>query len=85
MKRRICNIFTILALGLACAHAQVRPQELEIASLRFEGNETFRDDDLLSVIRTRETPAGFWKFLYKISEKLGDKPEYFDPPQFLQK
>ena len=84
MKRRICNIFTILALGLACAHAQVRPQELEIASLRFEGNETFRDDDLLSVIRTRETPAGFWKFLYKISEKLGDKPEYFDPPLFDQ-
>ena len=84
MRRRICEIVFLLAACASLVRAQDRLRELEITDLRFEGNETFRDDVLLTVMRTKETPAGFWQFLYKISEKLGDQPEYFDPLAFDQ-
>jgi len=74
----MCEIVFLLVACAGIVRAQDRLRELEIADLRFEGIETFRDDVLLSVVRTKATPAGFWQFLYKISEKLGDKPEYFD-------
>jgi outer membrane protein insertion porin family len=84
MKRWTCALVFLLLACAAYVRAQDRLRALEIANLRFEGNETFRDDVLLSVMRTKETPAGFWQFLYKISEKLGDKPEFFDPLLFEQ-
>lgn len=59
--------------------AQESSREYEVARIHFEGNETLRSDVLLGVMQTRPTPAAFWQFLYTISEKLGDKPEYFDP------
>lgn len=64
--------------------SQDRWQGFEISRIRFEGNESFRDDALLAVMTSKESPAGFWKFLYTISEKLGDKPEYFDRVLFEQ-
>lgn len=52
----------------------------EIRSIRFEGNETFSDYELMKVMRTRETPGFFDKFLYNhISERLGRKKEYLNP------
>ena len=84
MRRWICEIVFLLAACASLVRAQDRLRELEIANLRFEGNESFHDDVLLAVMRTKETPAGFWQFLYKISEKLGDKPEFYDPLAFDQ-
>ena len=84
MRRRICEIAFLLVACACIVRAQDRLRQLEIADLHFQGNETFRDDVLLSVMRTKETPADFWQFLYKISEKLGDKPEFFDPLAFDQ-
>lgn len=84
MRRRIVYIVFQAAMCCASVQSQERWFELEVDDIRFEGNETFRDDVLRDVIRTKETPAGFWKFLFKISEKLGDKPEYFDPVLFGQ-
>jgi outer membrane protein insertion porin family len=72
----------MLSTVFACG--QDRWRDLEVATIRFEGNETFRDDALLNVTRLKESPAGFWKFLYTISEKLGERPEYFDPVLFEQ-
>jgi outer membrane protein insertion porin family len=68
--------------GLAVAQTALR--SLEVSSVRFEGNEIMSEDDLTSVIQTRETPAAFWKLLYKVSEKLGERPQYFDPLIFDQ-
>jgi outer membrane protein assembly factor BamA len=84
MKLWISTIVLLLTVCAGIAQGQERLRDLEIADLRFEGNETFREDVLLSVMTTKETPAGFWQFLYKISSKLGDKPEFFDPLAFDQ-
>lgn len=70
--------YFLLILGAVPVLAQESLREYEVASIRFEGNETLRSDVLLGVMQTRPTPAAFWKFLFTISEKLGDKPEYFD-------
>ena len=80
------SIYTVLCFILftVFAQAQDRWRGLEVARIQFDGNETFRDDELLNVVRLKESPAGFWKFLYTISEKLGDKPVYFDPVLFSQ-
>jgi outer membrane protein assembly factor BamA len=84
MKLRTSTIVLMLIVCAGIAQGQERLRDLEIVDLRFEGNETFRDDVLLSVMTTKETPAGFWQFLYKISSKLGDGPEFFDPLAFDQ-
>ena len=84
MNKRILYSIVLVVACSCLLRSQVHWQDLEVAKIRFEGNETFRDDALLAVMRTKETPAAFWQFLYKISEKLGDKPEYFDRLQFEQ-
>jgi outer membrane protein insertion porin family len=66
------------------AAAQTAVRSLEVGKIRFDGNEILSDDDLATVIQTRETPAAFWKLLFKLSEKLGERPEYFDPYVFDQ-
>jgi outer membrane protein insertion porin family len=63
------------------ARAQVRP--IEVSSLRFEGNDAFGDGILEDVIQTRESSGAFMHFLYdNITEKLGGRPEYYDPVVF---
>ena len=84
MKLRSLHIVLLLLCCSPVVRTQDRWQGLEVARIRFEGNESFHDDALLAVMRTKESPAGFWKFMYKISEKLGDKPEYFGRLLFEQ-
>ncbi len=84
MNSRSLHIALLLIFCISLVHSQGRLQGLEVSRIRFEGNESFRDDALLAVMRTKESPAGFWKFMNKISEKLGDKPEYFDRLLFEQ-
>ncbi|HAL55162.1 MAG TPA: hypothetical protein DCP63_01470, partial [Bacteroidetes bacterium] len=79
-KSLVC-LLLLLSFGQT-SFAQESIRSYEVDKIRFVGNETLRDDLLLAVIQTRETPMGIWKFLYKISEKLGDKPELFDPLAF---
>ncbi|MBI3586310.1 MAG: BamA/TamA family outer membrane protein [Ignavibacteriales bacterium] len=82
MKYRLIIFCCIIACVWSVAYSQIPWRELEVAKIRFEGNEELRDDALIATLQMRETPSGIWKFLYKISEKLGDKPEYFDPIVF---
>ncbi len=84
MNYRSLSIALFLAFGSSLVLSQDRWKGLEVSKIRFEGNETFHDDALLEVMQTKESPAGFWKFMYKISEKLGDKPEFFDRLLFEQ-
>ena len=83
MLRSVLGLLLVLWLP-SLAAAQIALRSLEVSAIRFEGNEVLHDDDLASVIQTRETPAAIWKLLYKISEKLGQRPEYFDPYVFDQ-
>jgi len=49
-----------------------------IRSISFVGNNSFSDGDLRSVILTKESPASFFRFTYKII-RLGGPPQYLDP------
>lgn len=64
------------------ASAQEVTHEFEVSRIVFEGNKTFDENDLRSIMQTRETPGWFWKTMYKVSEKIGEKAEYFDPVAF---
>ena len=75
----------LLILCSAPVLAQVAAQKYEVGQLRFEGNETLKDDQLLNVMNTRETPWVVWKWIYHLFDKEilgGQKPEYFDPVTF---
>ena len=56
---------------------------LEIGSIEFHGNESFSGGTLQDVLESHESPGWFSQFLYRtLGEKLGSKPEYFDPETF---
>lgn len=71
-KKRYILLWTCFVGLLSAAGAQ---EQYEVHSLQFEGNHILSDDELLSVVQTRETPWWLWKALYS-------KPEYFDPIVF---
>ncbi len=55
----------------------------EIREIRFSGNSAFSDGTLKDVLASKESPGCFSKFLYHVfGEKLGSKPEFFDPALF---
>ncbi|MGA3286678.1 MAG: BamA/TamA family outer membrane protein [Bacteroidota bacterium] len=82
------NFILTILLSILCSVpvlAQVAAQKYEVGQLRFEGNETLKDDQLLNVMNTRETPWVVWKWIYHWFDKEifgGQKPEYFDPITF---
>jgi outer membrane protein assembly complex protein YaeT len=82
------NFILIILFSILCSVfvlAQVAAQKYEVGQLRFEGNETLNDDQLLNVMNTRETPWRVWKWIYRRFDKEilgGQKPEYFDPITF---
>jgi outer membrane protein insertion porin family len=85
MKRCIYGLLTlgpVVCAGTLCAqtnHGRTN-DVFEVDDISFMGNEAIGSTELLSVIATKETPAGFWTFVYKhISERIGEAPEYFDP------
>lgn len=84
MTFRYLHIVLLLVFCSPLVLSQDVWQGFEISSIRFEGNESFREDALLAVMRTKESPAGFWKFMHTISTKLGEEPEYFDRLLFDQ-
>ena len=56
---------------------------LETGKIEFKGNTAFGDGDLKEVMHSKETSSGFSQFLFRtFGEKLGSKPEYFDPITF---
>lgn len=77
-----CGLLLILSAlqTVAGSPAQGSNAQFEVRTIRFEGNETFSNTELMQVMQTRETPGFFDKFLYNsISERLGRKNEYFNP------
>ena len=74
----------LLLLMMRAPHgsAQEQAKRYEIHTLRFDGNTIISSGVLRSVVVTRQTPGLFWRILYKVSEKLGEKPEYYDPVVF---
>src|SRR5690554_242067 len=56
---------------------RIYPQQFELKSISFEGNETFSSSALSSVLLSEETPGWFYQFLNSFTP-LGAPPVYFD-------
>ncbi len=78
--------FAIIILSLITnTFTQSQTSKYEVGKIEFIGNNKIGDDELLSIIRTRETPWAFWKWIYNRFDKEilgGQKPEYYDPLTF---
>lgn len=69
-------IFVLLSILVTFVEAQ--EQNFELKKIRFKGNKTLSDKELYSVLVSRESPSKFWQILYKINDRLGDKPQYLE-------
>ena len=75
------NILVAASLGYASTRLSMQASvkdSFEIHKIVFTGNQSFDDETLKDLITSKETPGGVSKFLYKIYQKLGSAPEYFD-------
>jgi outer membrane protein assembly factor BamA len=89
-ERIVLYTFFILLLGLflPCGntYAQYQPVETDsilIDDISFEGHSAFSSSDLNNLILTRESPAGFWVFMYdNIYEGIGVEQQFFDYPTY---
>ena len=82
---KIIPIILFVSIGTSFSPAQEADHGYEVGAIRFEGNKDLNNDQLLSVIHTRETPWAVWKWIYKRFDKEilgGQKPVYFDPIVF---
>lgn len=49
-----------------------------VHSVSFYGNKSFPEDDFRAIMLTKESPASFYRFVYRVFH-IGNQPEYFDP------
>jgi len=75
--RRYALLLTLSAISVV-AMSQETYTDYEVGGISLSGNATLKTEELLAVIQTKESPLWLWKALYKISESVGKKPEYFD-------
>ena len=83
--RKLIPIILLIPICISFSSAQVAEHGYEVGAIRFEGNKELNYDQLLNVIRTRETPWAAQKWIYNRFKKeilFGQKPEYFDPVIF---
>jgi len=71
------GIILVLLISVSLI-TKAQETNFELKEINFKGNKTLSSKDLKSVIISRESPGKFWQFLYKISERLGDKPSYIE-------
>lgn len=75
MKLLIRSVF-LLIIVITSLHAQ-EEMKFELSSINFDGNNNIPDKAILGVLRSKETPNGFFQFINKYSS-LGAPPEYID-------
>ncbi len=70
----------IILVLLIFASFTAKAQEInfELKKINFKGNKTLPSKELKKVIISKGSPGKFWQFLYKISERLGNKPSYIE-------
>lgn len=78
-----CLFLAVLLLPSATLLAQTDPSlydSVQVADIRFEGNATFDDGDLLSLLSTQSSPSGFTVWIY---ENLGSRFPFAQEPRFF--
>lgn len=84
LLKRHCAVIAMLFLLLDPSTSQPRDDERVIGAVSFVGNETYPDDELASIVRSKESPSSVLVFLNKISfGSLGSPRLYFDQPMFV--
>ena len=68
-------IFAGLFFAVPIASAQ---EGAFVHSISFSGNNSFSENDLRNVMLTKEAPAPFYRFVYRIF-RIGKPTELFDP------
>ncbi len=75
MKLLIRSVFLlIIVISPLIAQEEMR---FELSSINFDGNNSIPDKVILGVLRSKETPNGFYQFINKYTS-LGAPPEYID-------
>ncbi len=72
---KLVNVIAALAFTFSIAIAQ---ENYLVHSISFGGNKSFSDGELRDVMLTKESPAAFYRFTYKIVH-VGGPPVYLDP------
>ncbi len=72
----------LIIAGLLFAVSIASAQESYMVHLiSFSGNNSFPESDLRNIMLTKESPASFYRFIYRIFS-IGRAPQYFDPIVF---
>ncbi len=77
MKRLVFVLLSFIIL-LGVSTNEIKGQNFELKKIEFRGNKNLDNKSLYSVLVSRQSPAKFWQFLYKINERLGEKPQYLE-------
>ncbi len=75
---KVIIVLLLSVISFSVSQDLVMEQDFELKKIEFKGNKSFSKKELYSVLVSRESPSKFWQFLYKISERLGDKPRYLE-------
>ena len=70
----ILSLIIVLSFNLFAQESE----QYELASINFEGNNSFPDDELKTHIQSEENPFWLWRFLYSTVSFIGSPPNYFD-------
>ena len=62
MKFLVFNLLLIFCLS--AFHLAQEKDKYVLSSIEFEGNESFPDDELKSIIQSEENPFWLWRFFY---------------------
>jgi len=71
-------VLLIFVLSPLISQELTKERNFELKKIEFRGNKSLSDKELYSVLVSKRSPAKFWQLLYKISERLGDKPQYLE-------
>lgn len=74
-KNIILIIFVLITLNNSVFSQSYR--DFELKRISFQGNNSFSESELKSILASKETPWWFWKFLNSFTS-FGSEPEYFD-------
>jgi outer membrane protein insertion porin family len=72
---KLTNLILLCFFGFSSSFAE---ENYLVHSIVFVGNKAFSDGKLRDIILTRESPAPFFRFTYRIF-RVGGPPVYFDP------
>ncbi|MGC8652587.1 MAG: BamA/OMP85 family outer membrane protein [Candidatus Kryptoniota bacterium] len=78
---KVRSIFFFASLLLAVETTVLAQEKFIVRSIQFSGNKFFSSSELSAIMLTKESPAAFYRFLYRAIH-VGNPPVYFDPVVF---